>query len=89
MKTFKQFKHEVLNDPELREEYEKLELEFSIARQIIQKRISKSMSQSELAAKIGTKQSAISRIESGRYNPSLSMLQKIASALETKLTITM
>jgi len=54
---------------------------------IIKKRIEGGLSQKELAQKIGTKQSAISRFESGTYNPSLSFLQKVGEALNVKLKI--
>ena len=43
--------------------------------------------QKELAEKIGTKQSAISRLENGDYNPSVELLSKIAEALDKELVI--
>ncbi len=87
MKDFKTFKKEALLDPLVSDEYEKLGVEFSIAKSIIEKRIQMNMSQKELAEQVGTKQSAISRLESGRYNPSLSFLQKVATALHSELRI--
>lgn len=45
------------------------------------------MTQKQLAEKIGTRQSAISRLESGNANPSIQFLQKVASALDTKLIV--
>ncbi|MEK7157835.1 MAG: helix-turn-helix transcriptional regulator [Patescibacteria group bacterium] len=47
------------------------------------------MSQEALARKIGTKQSAIARFESGRTNPTLSFLTNITTALNGKLTISL
>ena len=44
------------------------------------------MTQKQLAEKIGTKQSNIARLESGNYNPSYQFLQKIAGALDKKLS---
>ena len=41
----------------------------------------------ELAEKIGTKQSVISRLESGRANPSVAFLKKLAEALHSRLEI--
>jgi transcriptional regulator with XRE-family HTH domain len=45
------------------------------------------MSQEELAAKVGTGQAAISRLESGNANPTLASLAEIAEALDAELRI--
>lgn len=87
LKPFSEMKKELLSYPEVKRVYDALEPEYAVIQAIIQKRIEKKMSQKELAKKIGTGQSAISRLESGNSNPSLRFLQKIASALETRLTI--
>ena len=85
--SFKELKKELLRDPKAKKEYNNLEPEFELIRSIIQKRIEKDMSQKQLAEKIGTKQSALSRLESGNYNPSLAFMQKAAQALDSKLEI--
>lgn len=87
LKSFSELKKELLADPEVKRHYDALEPEYAVIRAIIQKRIEKKMTQGELAKKIGTRQSAISRLESGNANPSLQFLQKIASALGTRLHI--
>ncbi|MBP9818223.1 helix-turn-helix transcriptional regulator [Candidatus Shapirobacteria bacterium] len=63
------------------------ETQYQIARSIVKLRLDKKISQLELAKKIGTKQPAISRLESGSFSPSISLLQKIALATNTKLTV--
>ena len=88
-KTYKQLKKELLKDKKIRYTYEKLGPEFAVIEMIIKKRMEKGLSQKELARKIGTKQSAISRLESGAYNPSLSLLQKVGEALGAKLKISL
>ena len=88
-KTYKQLKKKLLKDKEIKKAYEKLWPEFAVIEMIIKKRIEKGLSQKELAKKIGTKQSAISRLESGTYNPSLSFLRKIGEALGAKLKISL
>ncbi|MBZ1348582.1 MAG: helix-turn-helix transcriptional regulator [Candidatus Nealsonbacteria bacterium] len=88
-KTYKQLKKELLKDKKIKQLYERLEPEFAVIEMIIKKRIEKGLSQKELARKIGTKQSAISRLESGTYNPSLSFLQKVGEALGAKLKISL
>jgi predicted transcriptional regulator len=87
MRSYKQFKAKLLRDKEIRKEYERLGPEFELVRLLIRKRLEKGLTQHELARKVGTKQSAISRLESGRYNPTMSVLQKVAKALGSKLEI--
>ena len=87
MKNFKSLKNELLKDKGVKKAYDELKPEFELITAIIQKRINKGLTQKALAEKIGTKQSAISRFESGTYNPSLAFLQKIAQALDARLRI--
>ena len=84
---FSEFKKKALLDPEIKAEYDRLEPEYQIIRDIIDKRLKKNMSQKQMADKMGTKQSALSRLESGTYNPSLLFLKKVATALDAKLSI--
>ncbi|MBU0982196.1 helix-turn-helix transcriptional regulator [Patescibacteria group bacterium] len=87
MEDFGKFKKRLLGDTEIRKSYEDLGPEFAIAQAVIEKRLEKGLTQLELAKKIGTKQSAISRLESGSYNPSLNFLDKVARALGMRLII--
>lgn len=75
-------------DPELKKAYDALGLEFSIIEQVIRKRLEQGLTQKELAQKIGTKQSAISRLEAGNSNPSVAFLNKISRALGGELRVT-
>ena len=74
-------------EPELYDEYKALAPEYELIKQIIQARNEQNMSQQELAERIGIKQSNISRLESGHYNPSLGFLKKIADGLGKELHI--
>jgi ribosome-binding protein aMBF1 (putative translation factor) len=87
MRDWEDLKKELLKDPEVKKGYDALEVEYSIIAQVIQKRLDKKMSQKQLAEKIGTKQSAISRLEGGNTNPSVAFLEKISKALGSKLQI--
>jgi DNA-binding XRE family transcriptional regulator len=59
-----------------------------IARKIYQLRAKAKLSQAELARKVGTTQSVISRLEDADYDGhSLQMLRRIASALEQRVAI--
>lgn len=80
-------KKELLNDSDTYKEYKNLEPEYEIIREIIKARINQNISQKELAKKVGIKQTNISRLESGEYNPSLKFLKKIAKGLGKELHI--
>jgi len=87
--SFTNFKKELLKNPKIKAEYNRLGPEYDIIEAIIRQRIKKGLTQKQLAKKIGTKQSALSRLESGNYNPSLSFLKKVATALDSNLHITL
>lgn len=85
---FEKLKADLMKDPEFRREYEKLEPEFQIARQIIAARIKNKMTQADLAKKAKTGQAVISRLEGMNAKPSISLLSRVAQALGTKIQIT-
>lgn len=86
---FDRFKAELLRNPKIKAEYDALDPEYELIGQLIKARIDENMTQKQLAEKIGTKQSCIARLESGNYNPSFQFLQKVAGALNKRLTITL
>jgi len=82
------FKHaRFQEDPELANTYENLAPVYDVARQVIALRTLRKLSQVELAAMTGTKQSGISRLENAAHEPSLSTLEKICEALDARLVI--
>ncbi|MDO9534461.1 MAG: helix-turn-helix transcriptional regulator [Bacillota bacterium] len=83
----KQAKKILLSDPEVKKEYDALEPEYAVKNALIKLRDEKGLTQRDLAVLIGAKQSAIARLESGRYNPSVKLLGKIAAATGKKLSI--
>lgn len=88
MQDWEDFKKELLSDPKVKAEYDRLGPQYELIRQVLDARIKKKISQKQLAKKIGTKQSAISRFEGGNTNPTLSFIQKLAYALKTPIKLT-
>lgn len=84
---FTEWEKEALKDPQFKAEYDKLQPEFAAIEAILEARKRKGLTQAKLAKKIGTKQSVISRLETGRANPTVSFLKKLATALNTRLEI--
>lgn len=87
MNKWEDLEKELLSDPETKKEFDKLAPRYALISQLIAARTKKGMTQKELADKMGTKQSAIARLEAGNVNPSLGFLEKIASVLGAKLHI--
>jgi len=79
----------ILKNKEVQNEYELMGAEYKIIEEIILARKEKNLTQKGLADLVGTKQSNISRLESGTYNPSMDFLQKIAFAMGKKLEVRM
>lgn len=76
-----------LNEPEYREEYERLGPEFELARALIGARAAAGLTQAELAERMGTTQSVIARLEAGRVRPTTATLRRVAQATGTRLII--
>ena len=87
MRTLQEHIKEQMKNPEFAKEYEALGEEYEIVRQIIRARIAAGLTQKELAERIGTQQSNVSRIENGNSNPSMAVLKRIAEATGTKLHV--
>ena len=87
--SFDSIKKDLMMDDEFRDEYKKLQPRYEIISKIVKARKEKKMTQSDLAKKVGTQKSNISRLESGNYNPSLDFLIKVANCLGKDLRIDM
>lgn len=83
MSFFDKYLSKSLEDPEFRKEWKDSELEYRIARNIIQRRKKLGLTQDEIAVRMNTKQSVISRIETGNQNVTISSLKALAKILET------
>ena len=68
---------------------EKLEPRLEVISQIKQVRKEQHITQETLAERAGTKKSNISRLESGKYNPSLDFLIRVEACLGKRIHIRM
>ena len=78
---------ELMNDSEFRKEYEAIQPEMDITRAILKARIKAGLTQVQLSEKTGISQADISRLENGTRNPSLSLLKRLAEAMNATLRI--
>ena len=88
-KDLRHFKARALARPEVKREYDRLAEEFEFLDEILKARAAAGLTQADVAARIGTTQSAVARLESpvGKHSPSLATLQRYASALGYRLQV--
>lgn len=86
-KPWREYRDRQMSDPALQAEYQALEAEFILIRQLIDLRISRGLSQRQLAERAGMKQPSIARLESG-HSANLRTLQRVANALEADVQVT-
>ncbi|BEQ13114.1 helix-turn-helix domain-containing protein [Desulfoferula mesophila] len=77
---------EKMKDASFREEYEALEEEFAIARELVKARVEAKLTQAQVARKMGTSQSAVARLESGKVG-SISSIKKYARATGKRIQL--
>lgn len=92
MLTYSEMKAKMLEDPEVRAEYERIEREeMPMLDAILAARQEAGMTQEQVAERMGTKAPAVARLEaalvSGKHSPSLATLNKYARALGKRVEI--
>ncbi len=80
---YEDLKAGLLQDPEVKAEYEALETAFQVACL----RIERGLTQSQLAELAGTQQPNIARFERGRTDPHLSFLRRLGKALGYRVEV--
>jgi len=87
MMTLDELKSELIQDPNFKREYDALEEEFKLIEALIDMRQKAGLTQEEIAQKMSTQKSNISRLESGSGNPGWKTLQKYAHACGFKIQL--
>ncbi len=87
MIDFEKTKKKLLNNPKVKEEYDRQKPEFIVARALIEARTKANMTQQDVAKKMRTSQSQIARLESGDHLPSIASIHKYAKAIDRKISI--
>ncbi|SMD10153.1 transcriptional regulator, XRE family [Desulfocicer vacuolatum DSM 3385] len=91
MMTHEEFTKKLLQNVEVKKEYDALEEEFSLFDELLKARVKAGMTQTEVATRMGTKTPAVARLEAGggnkKHSPSVSTLRKYAKAVGCDLEI--
>ena len=89
MLTHSQMRAKALSQREVKEAFDELSDEFALLAPFLKARARQGLTQAQLAQKIGTTQSAVARLESGKgkHSPSLATLSRYAEALGCRLEV--
>ena len=87
--NWKEHKKQLLKDPHFKAEYDELEPQYKLASMLIQMRLEKRLTQEQLAKLLNTRQESIARLESGASLPSLTMIMKVAQALDAQVEVSL
>lgn len=85
--SLQNLKQRALANSAVKTEYERLEGEFALIDQLLTMRTQAGLTQAQLADRMQTQKSNISRLETGNSNPSWSTLTKYAQACGFELTL--
>ena len=80
-------KKRLMEDPEFRKEYARVDDEFELIEALVRVRTAAKLTQAELARRLGTTRSAVARLEGGRVSRSFATLRRYAEATSTRLTV--
>jgi transcriptional regulator with XRE-family HTH domain len=91
VKTHKEMVSKWMQDPKFKKEYDDLNEEFTILKEMLRARKAARLSQADVAKRMGTKPPAVARLEaaggSKRHSPSVATLRKYADAVGCRLEI--
>lgn len=91
MKSHNEMINKWMENPDFKQEYEALEAKFTLFDELLRARKEAGLTQAEVAERMGTKTSAVARLETGggnqKHSPSIATLQKYAKAVGGHLEI--
>lgn len=87
MKNWNKLKKELLKNPAIKQDYDKLGPEYKLAAELLRARLHKNLTQTEVAKRAGVSQVIIARLESGTSNPTIETVDKVSKVLGKKLKL--
>ena len=87
MTSLARLRRKLLTDPETKAEYDRLGPVFAVVGEMIEARQAAGLTQAEIAARMGTSQSVVARLENARHMPTFDMVARYAAAINHRLDI--
>ncbi len=85
--SYEQIARERRRSADYREGYDEARRAFLIGQAVRERRLALGLSQTEVAARAGMTQPALSRLEAGRAVPTIAVLERLAAALSSELIV--
>lgn len=87
MTSLAELRQQLLADPEVKAEYDRLGPIFAVVGEMIEARHAAGLTQAEVAARMGTSQSVVARLENARHMPTINLITRYAAAVGRRLDI--
>ena len=87
MTSLAKLRRSLLTDPEVKAEYDRLGPIFAVVGEMIEARLAAGLTQADIAARMGTTQSVIARLENARHMPTFDMVARYAAAIDRRIDI--
>jgi len=87
MTSLAKLRRNLLTDPEVRAEYDRLGPVFAVVGEMIEARQAAGLTQTDIATRMGTSQSVVARLENARHMPTFEMIARYAAAIGRRLDI--
>lgn len=87
MTSLAKLRQNLLYDPEVKAEYDRLGPIFAVVDEMIAARQTAGLTQAQIAARMGTTQSVVARLENARHMPSFDMVARYAAAIDRRIDV--
>jgi ribosome-binding protein aMBF1 (putative translation factor) len=87
MTSLARLRKTLLTDPEVKAEYDRLGPIFAVVGEMIEARQASGLTQADIAARMGTTQSVVARLENARHMPTFDMVARYAAAINRRIDI--
>ena len=87
MTSLAKLRQKLLTDPDVKAEYDRLGPIFAVVSEMIEARQAAGLTQADIAARMGTSQSVIARLENARHMPTFDMVVRLASVFSSIIHI--
>jgi ribosome-binding protein aMBF1 (putative translation factor) len=85
MTSLAKLRRKLLIDPGVKAEYDRLGPVLAVVGEMVEARLAAGLTQADIAARMGTKQSVVARLENARHTPTFDMVARYAAAVDRRV----